>query len=123
MTSGVETPNISSYKLNVTFHEDHLKQTAESGETTIWRKEKELGKGGFGSVRLERGVFGGAESVRAVKRILRASSTTNNLYIQREVKALIMVQDVRMSFELFGAGTDVPKAPGFICQVFRMVRR
>lgn len=93
MTSGVEIPNIRSYKLHVTPHEDHLKQTAENGETTIWRKEKELGKGGFGSVRLEKGVIGGADSARAVKRILRASSTTNNNYIQREVKALIMVQD------------------------------
>ncbi|KAI5837923.1 kinase-like domain-containing protein [Morchella snyderi] len=93
MTSGVTIPNINSYKLNVTLHEDHHKQIEENGETITWRKEKELGKGGFGSVRLEKAVIGGAEPMRAVKRILRGSSTTNNLYIQREVKALIMVQD------------------------------
>jgi hypothetical protein len=123
MTSNVEIPNLSSYKLNVTFHEDHSKQIAENGEIITWRKEKEIGEGDFGSVKLEKAMIAGKESWRVVKSVLRDFYINHKLDFQRELQSSILVQDVSTLFKLFRTIANIPKAPRFVSRIFWMVRR
>lgn len=67
-------------------------------ETSItWTEVKRIGGGGFGSVGLEKGVVGGKETLRAVKRLSRDFYRNVKVDFTREVLALVAVKDVSSS--------------------------
>lgn len=92
--------NIDLFKLKTTFHPDHVVHTAIAAEgglvgvKTTWKEVRRIGGGGFGSVGLEKGVVGGKEKLRAVKRLSRDFYRNVRIDFSREVRALIAVRDV-----------------------------
>lgn len=89
------TTTIDQYKLETIFNSDdtvsHIDRTGPVTRTT-WKRDKELGVGGFGEVWREKEIGGG--ELRAVKTIPKIVLKSNKVAYKRGLQVLVQVKNV-----------------------------
>lgn len=92
-------PKLDFYKLETVFGEDYVAHTTYKWElstkkkkvVSVWKEEKKIGAGGFGSVWLQRENGG---QLRAVKRLSR--DTLPETGFSQELLALVKLKDASL---------------------------
>lgn len=123
---------LEQYKLPTIFHDDAVVHTSQRLDPTAryrkvevkhtWRREREIGSGGFGRVWREKEDGG---ELRAVKTLPRALLNTHKVDYARELDALVELRDVSIfgASIFFGHIANGEIASRSLCTVLRLVRR
>jgi hypothetical protein len=97
--------DIEHWHINATVYKDRVEETRyiidparnirRRPQTTVWKVERFLGRGGFGEVRLEKNKED--SKARVVKRIATTSTTLSNNECEKELKALLEFSKPKVS--------------------------